>query len=103
MKTKFTQGPWSAHQTAIRSTPTKTRPGVRLAVTLCRRDLRDEETCEPSLDEAVANAHLMAAAPKLFEAIEFMLKQLSLCDDETGLGKQRLKEVIRELKKDLST
>lgn len=44
-----------------------------------------------------ANAQLIAVAPEMLEAIEFMLKELRIDNDQTGLGKQRLQDVIRKV------
>ena len=43
-----------------------------------------------------ANGYLIAAAPEMLEAMEFMLKELRLDNDETGLGKQRLIDIIKK-------
>ena len=57
MDTKWTPGPWRASATREVFSPSKR--------TVCRAHL-DGERCT----EALANAHLIAAAPDMYEALE---------------------------------
>jgi hypothetical protein len=63
MNNKHTPGPWIAHETAV--------------VDSIERPLAETYKDMPRhLDEALANAHLIAAAPELLEALESLVQTL---------------------------
>ena len=81
-ETKFTPGPWVADYHGsrghIKSVPTDSKPGVTPTPTVCRYDYT-----APSIsnESKKANAHLIAAAPELYEALSGLLYH-----DENGIG-----------------
>jgi hypothetical protein len=58
----------------------------------------NKEASEAEFQRCLANAQLISCAPEMLEAMEFMLKELAIDNDETGLGKQRLVDVIKKAK-----
>lgn len=71
METKFTKGPW-----AVKTHESKFMPGQIIQDGVCGPDgeqIRVDGVTLTSSEEAKANAHLIAAAPDLLEAVETLL------------------------------
>lgn len=90
MSTKHTPGPWRYTDGGIIDTPNQT--GLEIA-DVYGADINDKRG--PELCEAMANAHLIAAAPELKRDLEKANRQIwQLCDmvnsyaERLGLGKK---------------
>lgn len=110
METKHTPGPWTAHYAA--SDALFVGPPDGDAPVICdlvsRLDQYDEETktyTQVFQDEDLANAHLIAAAPDLLEALKSLMEAASdgsasallkpMFEAATAIAKAEGKEVSR--------
>lgn len=89
--TKHTPGPWVANNCTVME-------GIRsIAYTGAIADHNNLETFEQNCFEAVANAHLIAAAPEMLEALEQAREFLA----EGSLLRNEIEALIRKAKGDL--
>jgi len=75
-ETKFTPGPWEVRLDDSTFGPKLEihQEGAENRVPICERDLGFNDDVD---EESKANAHLIAAAPEMYEAIEGLLNVIS--------------------------
>ena len=91
--TKHTRGPWE-----INSVTTVYAQNGMIQVALCKTNISSPEG--DTLEKARANAHLIAAAPELLEALEELLKSEESPHSETVryLAREEARAAIDKVK-----
>ena len=84
METKFTPGPWIFYADLP-----STEPNWHLVTTANKLRVLANVHIEPRSAMDLANARLIAAAPELFEALEWALRQIDVVMIETEAAQQR--------------
>lgn len=75
--TKFSKGPWLVEMSSRESIYSVDNGEVKMIVSPRQDDM--------TIEESTANAHLIAAAPEMLEALELALPYLKVANNDNGL------------------